>query len=233
MRAHYFQHVPFEGLGSIHPWLLNTGFEISCTRFYASDAIPELDEIDLLIIMGGPMSVKDESLYPWLKVEKEFIGKAIEKRKAVLGICLGAQLIASAMGGDIFPNPEKEIGWFPVKAVTSAKGKGFSFPEELEVFHWHGETFSLPENAIHLARNKVCTNQAFQMGDRVIGLQFHLETTPEFLQEIIGHCRDELSPGAYIQTEEEMCAFPPEKFERINAVMGNILEYIARKIPRG
>ncbi len=115
MRAHYLQHVPFEGLGSIKSWLKKSGYEISNTQFFNSKVLPSIDEIDLLVVMGGPMSVNDEAKYPWLVEEKKFIRNTIEAGKSVLGICLGAQLIASSMGVKVFSNSEKEIGWFPVE----------------------------------------------------------------------------------------------------------------------
>lgn len=110
MRAHYFQHVPFEGLGSIAPWLAAAGFEITSTRFFVSTELPDLNDIDLLVVMGGPMSVNDEAKLPWLVPEKRFIREAIKAGKPVLGICLGAQLIAGAAGTRIYRNPVKEIG---------------------------------------------------------------------------------------------------------------------------
>ena len=101
MRAHFLQHVPFEGLGSIESWLHANGYQISATRLFDSEALPSLDEIDLLIAMGGPMSVNDEQEYPWLTTEKEFVRDAIHSGKPVLGICLGAQLIAAALGARV------------------------------------------------------------------------------------------------------------------------------------
>lgn len=95
------------------------------------------------------------------------------------------------MGGKVFPNPEKEIGWFPVEAVDLENSSAFRFPEETEVFHWHGETFSLPAGAVQIAKSQGCNNQAFQIGSNVIGLQFHLETTPVSAQSIAENCRDE------------------------------------------
>ncbi|WP_200821297.1 type 1 glutamine amidotransferase [Oceanicoccus sp. KOV_DT_Chl] len=119
MRAHYLQHVPFEGLGSIETWLHTAGYDISSTKLYAAESLPALDGIEMLIIMGGPMSVNDEEQYPWLGNEKTFIQQAIDSGIPVLGICLGAQLIASAMGAKIFANPVKEIGWFPITSVPA------------------------------------------------------------------------------------------------------------------
>jgi len=205
MRAHYLQHVPFEGLGSIEPWLKNTGYEISGTRFFDSPLLPKVEDIDFLIIMGGPMSANDEQRHPWLKVEKEFIKKVIQAGRPTLGVCLGAQLIACSLGGEVFPAPEKEIGWFPVRAAGSRKNKNvFCFPEEIEVLHWHGETFTLPENAIRLAESSVCGNQAFQIGTRTIGLQFHLEVTPFSTRAMVENCRDELTEGDYCHVTLEM-----------------------------
>ena len=118
MRAHYLQHVPFEGLGSIEPWLAAAGHEITATRLFDSAVFPDVADVDLLIIMGGPMSANDDALLPWLALEKAFIRRVIEAEKPVLGVCLGAQLIAAAMGGRVHPNPEKEIGWLPVEGVA-------------------------------------------------------------------------------------------------------------------
>lgn len=226
MQAHYFQHVPFEGLGSIEPWLRNAGYKISYTRFYTSDDLPLIEDIDLLIVMGGPMSVNDESAHPWLVREKEFIKNAIRTGKSVLGICLGAQLIADAMGGTVFPNPVKEIGWFPVQAVEPENVLFFQFPKETQVFHWHGETFSLPEGAVRIAKSKGCENQAFQIGSNVLGLQFHLETTPSSAKAIVENCQDELVEGKYIQTREEILSVPGERYSSINRLMGKVLAYL-------
>ena len=226
MRAHYLQHVPFEGLGSIEVWLRDAGYEITSTQFYESSELPKVEEIDLLVVMGGSMSVNDEQEYPWLVNEKKFIKSVIEARKPILGICLGAQLIANSMGGEVFPNSVKEIGWFPIHATKSTKNAVFQFPEETEVFHWHGETFSLPLGAVPIAESKACKNQAFQIGTKVIGLQFHLETTLSSAKAIVDNCRDELVKGEYIQTEVEILSAPQERYSSINNLMGNILEYL-------
>lgn len=132
MRAHYLQHVPFEGLGSIEAWLHEAGYSIGVTRLFEGDAFPDPDDLDLLIVMGGPMSVNDEHRYPWLIQEKAFIRAAIDAGVAVLGVCLGAQLIASAHGAPVYPNHAAEIGWFPIEGVANsdpqADPDAFSFP---------------------------------------------------------------------------------------------------------
>lgn len=228
MRAHYLQHVAFEGLGSIEPWLRKAGYQITATRFYDAGILPEISEIDLLVVMGGPMSVNDEKDYPWIIEEKKFIERAIEAGKPVLGICLGAQLIASVMGAEVFPNPVKEIGWFPIEAVNTAGTTAFQFPESIQVFHWHGETFNLPRGAIQTAKSKGCENQAFQIGSNIIGLQFHLETTPECAQAIVKNCEDEIVAGEYIQSASAILSAPSEHYSSINRLMAEILEHLRR-----
>jgi GMP synthase-like glutamine amidotransferase len=226
MNAHYFQHVSFEGLGSIQSWLETTGYKITKTQFFNSCKLPEPDTVDLLIVMGGPMSVNEEDKFPWLIKEKQFIFDFINSGKPVLGICLGAQLIANAMGAKVYKNFEKEIGWFPIHCVPSTNSIHFKFPHSKEVFHWHGETFDLPSGAIHLARSAVCENQAFQLGRSVMGLQFHLETTPETAREIVKNCRNELIPSKYIQGESEILEITIGKYKTINKLMDKVLSFI-------
>lgn len=226
MLAHYFQHVPFEDLGRMEDWLREAGYEVGATRWHAGERAPEPAGIDLLIVMGGPMSVNDEACFPWLKEEKDFIRRWIDADRPLLGVCLGAQLVASALGARVYPNAVKEIGWFPVTAVTPVPENAFRFPPEQTVFHWHGETFDLPAGAIHLARSAGCEQQAFQIGRRVIGLQFHLETTPETANALITHCRDELVSGPYIQDETTLRSDPPDTYRAINTLMARLLAYI-------
>jgi GMP synthase-like glutamine amidotransferase len=229
MRAHYLQHVPFEGLGSIESWLKKSGYAVTNSRLFQPVKLPDVNEIDLLIVMGGPMSVNNEGDYSWLVPEKKFIRCAIEAGKSVLGICLGAQLIASALGARVYPNQHKEIGWFPVQAIPSSNKSQFCFPLSMDVFHWHGETFDLPSGAIHLAKSEACRNQAFQIGNSTIGLQFHLETTPESASELVSHCRDELIPAQYVQTERGILSVSPERYQSINKMMNNVLAFLQQK----
>lgn len=229
MRAHYLQHVPFEGLGSIETWLEDAGYDITSTQLYDSINFPKVEAFDFLVVMGGSMSINDEDNYPWLVEEKKFIKRTIEAGKPILGICFGAQLIANSMGGEVFQNTAKEIGWFPIQATKSDNNAVFQFPEEVDVFHWHGETFTLPPGAVQIAESKACKNQAFQMGTHVMGLQFHLETTPESAQAVVDNCRDELVDGEYIQTERDILSVPQKRYHSINNLMVKVLEYMQPK----
>lgn len=227
MRVHILQHVPFEGPGSIDIWLGRRKAQVTCTRFFETEELPDPAAIDLVIIMGGPMSVNDEKEFPWLTAEKRFVAQAVACGKAVLGICLGAQLIASALGARVYPGPEKEIGWLPVLAAEPPSA-GFAFPASIKVFHWHGETFDLPDGARLLASSPGCRHQAFQLGARTIGLQFHLETTPASANAIVANCRHELVPQRFVQSEERIRAATNADYAAINALMEELLEYLTR-----
>lgn len=231
MRIHYFQHVPFEGLGSIEPWGRTNCHHLTATKFYQNDPLPDVNNLDWLVVMGGPMGVYDENKYPWLVEEKRFIEQAIQRNKVVMGICLGAQLIAEVLGARVYPNQVKEIGWFPIELMEAGQHSPlFEFlPKKLDVFHWHGDTFDLPQDATHIAQSEGCLNQAFVYRERVIGLQFHLESTPEGVEDIIRNCSGELIEGRYIQSPYQMLG-RKEDFGRINGIMREILARIQRII---
>lgn len=228
MRIHYLQHVPFEGLASIEHWLTKKDHILSATKFYNGDSLPSVDDLDWLIVMGGPMNVYEDDKYPWLTLEKHFIEEAIKKNKIVIGICLGSQLIADVLGSKVYKGQEKEIGWYPIKMTTEAQSYPVfaSLPANFTVFNWHGDTFNLPPGAVRLASSEVCANQAFIYGDRVLGLQFHLESTQDSVRQIIDNCASELVTGKYIQKPKEMLA-PDDDFSNINTAMCKILEYFA------
>ena len=206
IRIHYFQHVVHEGLGSIEEWISLSGHSLTSTRFFESAKLPEISDIDWLIIMGGPMNVHNEEQFPWLADEKKFIRHAVDAGKTVLGICLGSQLISVVLGARVYQNSEKEIGWFDIELTSFAQSCNlfFDMGSRLKVFHWHGDTFDLPEDAIHLASSAGCKNQAFIYNGKVLALQFHLETTCDSLLEMIERGRKELTTGKYVQTEKEL-----------------------------
>ena len=225
MNIHFLQHVAFEGLASIEPLLLAQGHHLSATHLYMNQALPKHDDFDALIVMGGPMGIGDETQYPWLKAEKAFIEQALSDGKKILGICLGAQLIADVMGAAISDNPQKEIGWFPLSINPQLSGSKLAqvFPDKLEVFHWHGETFSIPQGAQRLGSSSACQHQGFVVGEQIIALQFHLETTKKSAQSLITHCGHELDNSQYVQTQAEILA-DGAKFTAINRVMSKLLE---------
>jgi GMP synthase-like glutamine amidotransferase len=225
MKVHVLQHAPFEDIGSIRFWLDERGAEVSYTRFFAGDSVPVLAGFDMVIAMGGPMSVNDEGDLPWLADEKLAIRDAIAGDIPVLGICLGAQLIASALGARVYRNAVKEIGWFPIRALAGS-GPSFGFPSECTVFHWHGETFELPEGATPLARSEGCEHQAFQLKRNVIGLQFHPEMTPDSVLALVENCRHELVPDRYIQSEAELRAAPASRYRAGNELTRQVLAYL-------
>lgn len=208
MRIHYLQHIPFEDLANIEKWANNKGHSISRTQLFANEGFISTSEFDWLIILGGLMSTYEEDKYPWLKEEKIFIEQAIKSNKKVLGICLGAQLIADVLGARVYKNTDKEIGWHPVVMNQNAKDSPVfkTLPKEFNTFHWHGDTFEIPDGATHLASSEGCRNQAFNYNNKVIGLQFHVEVTEQSVKKLIDNCRDEITEGNYIQSSEEMLA---------------------------
>ena len=228
MKVHVLQHVPFEGIGSMTSWLSAHDARVTYSRFYESAILPDPAGSDLIIALGGPMSVNDEASFPWLTMEKQFVRDAIQRGLPVIGTCLGAQLIANALGSRVYPNSQKEIGWFEIEATPCADDV-FRFPQKATVFHWHGETFDLPAGATRLAKSAACANQAFQVGKRAIGLQFHLETTPESLDSIINNCRHELIEAAYVQTESSLRAASIIEYANINRLMEDLLSYVMRE----
>lgn len=227
MHVHVLQHVPFEGLGSIAGWLTQRKAIVSYTRFFESMSLPAVSDVDLLIVLGGPMGVQDEEKFPWLAEEKRFVRRCIDTGVKVLGICLGAQIIAAELGSQVYANAHKEIGWFPVEKLPAAAADPIftNFPDCLEVFHWHGDTFDLPNGAKHVARSAGCEHQAFVYDERIIGLQFHLETTLPAVQQLIAHCADEIVPGPYIQKPERMIS-NGQRFDVINSIMHELLNQI-------
>ena len=226
MRIHALQHVAFEGLGHIGQWIADRGHSLALTRLYAGDPLPLLADFDRLVIMGGPMNIYEDDRYPWLAVERQFIRQAIDGGKSAVGVCLGAQLLADALGSRVVAGAHKEIGWWPIRMTEAGRRSGFlaDLPEQTTVFHWHGDTFAVPPGAIHLAESEGCVSQAFLYDHRILGLQFHLESTPETVRALLDHCGDELVPDRYIQTAAEISAADPALFAGINRLLATLLD---------
>jgi len=226
MRFHYFQHVPFEPPANIEKWVKEKNFPIKGTHLYKNDPFPDFSSFDVLIVMGGPMGVYDEMEYPFLAREKVFIENSLKLGKKVIGVCLGAQLIADVLGAKVYKNKYKEIGWFPVYKTDEANNNTAfeKLPNKFIAFHWHGDTFDLPTGATRLAYNEATENQAFQYGDLALGLQFHLETTPASAKGLIENSKEELKErGKYIQSPEEMLS-KKEYFKEIEKYLYTVLD---------
>ena len=206
MKIRCLQHVPFEGPAHLAPAARQGGMTLATTRLFAGEPLPGPDAFDLLAVMGGPMGAHDDAKYPWLAAEKRLIEQTIREGKRVLGICLGAQLIADVMGARVHKNLHREIGWFPVRRVAGAGAcaVGRSLPESFYAFHWHGDTFDIPGGAVHIAESDACKNQGFVWEDRVAALQFHLEATAESVGALIHNCGDELDGGMFVQGRDDL-----------------------------
>lgn len=230
MRVHYLQHVAFEGLAVMESALKEVGHQLTSTHLYNNQQLPVVNDIDWLIIMGGPMGICDENNYPWLKEEKQFVKEMINAEKIVLGICLGAQLIADALGAKVYKNKTEEIGWFNITRSAQINGTILSdiIPEDLQVFQWHGDTFDLPDNANLIAESEACKNQGFIYDDRVVALQFHLETTLKSATSLIENCRGEYG-GSWDKQRESHMLSNSQRFINSNQVMFSMLKALANK----
>jgi GMP synthase-like glutamine amidotransferase len=206
MRVRYLQHVPFEGPGCITAWARDRGHELTGSHLYRGDPLPKADSADALIVMGGPMGVDDEAEYPWLRDEKRMLKAWLSSGKPILGICLGAQLLASVLGAKVVRNRISEIGWFPIKRlpqISSTYMDGL-LPKTLMVLHWHHDTFDIPAGAIPIATSGACTNQGFVYHDRVVGLQFHMEMDLATAHALVDHCADAEATGDWVQSRAEI-----------------------------
>ena len=245
LRVHYFQHIADEGLGSCEKFLNDMNAKISTTEFFALpaqqkidiDALPQVEDVDLLIIMGGAMSVNDEHIHPWLLTEKRWLRRFIALGKPVIGLCLGGQLIANALGAQVSKNPVKEVGWTKVKAVDPYPIDCFKIPKEIEIMQWHGETFDLPKGANLLAYNEACHHQAFQIGGNIIGFQFHPEITPKTMSlyledddEVDLFLKDQ--PSIKKQLKNSTLASAKIKYEQGNKLLNDAISYVLTNTSR-
>ncbi len=223
MNIHILQHAEWETIGQLGNWFSKKGISYSITHLYKGESLPK-GKIDFLIVMGGPMSIFDDEKLTWLKEERKFIKQTIDSDAKVLGICLGSQFIADALGAKVFPGKEKEIGFFNIKKVNSHSITS-KLPNKFEVFHWHGDTFETPENALNLFSSSPTKNQGFIYDDRVIALQFHLEVGTKEIKGFVKNGEEELSPSEYVQSKNEILN-QNFNFDKPNSYLFYILDYL-------
>jgi GMP synthase-like glutamine amidotransferase len=208
MIVHSLQHVPFEDAANIAAWATQRGHTLTTTRLYENEPLPDPAQIGLLAVMGGPMNIYQHRSCPWLPCEKAFLEQAIAAGIPILGVCLGAQLLADVLGAKVTQNPQIEIGWHAVRLAQEASRSSLfgSMPAEFTAFHWHGDTFGIPAGATRLAESDACLNQAFEYGGHVLGFQFHLEYSTGSIETVLAHCGDELVEAPFIQTRDQIKA---------------------------
>jgi len=221
-KIYIIQHVPYEGPGFIAEWLKREKRSYEEVLLYDQEPFPSMSEIDGLIIMGGPMGVYDEEAIPWMLTEKKFIQDCIESEIPVLGICLGAQLIADVLGSDVYRHKYQEIGWFEVQ--QRSQGTFVSDLDEYIVFHWHGDTYDLPKKAVHLFESKACSQQGFQYKDHVVALQFHLEIGRSEIGSMEKQIKSSLKKGPYIQNWDDILGIDDHHELENKKLLFNILE---------
>ena len=210
MRIQLIEHDPEDFTRTnISQWAAKRGYRVNQTYICSNETLPEVDSFDWLMVMGGSPHAWDEKSIPWLREEKAFLDDTVNAGKIVLGICFGAQLLAQALGGTIFPNQHREIGWYEVKLKREGR-ESFLFkdiPDAFVTFHWHSDHFSLPRNCKRLAYSEPTENQAFICQDRpLVGLQFH----PEYTRQMViyyarEHSQDWISSD-YVSTNDEVLA---------------------------
>jgi len=233
-RIHYLQHVPFEDPAFILTYAGTHDYPVTRTRIYEHEPFPEPVTYDWLIVMGGPMSVYEDDLYPWIADEKRCIRQAIDSGKTVLGICLGAQMIAGVLGARVYPHSHREIGWFPVTLTEQARSTTVfsTMPDIFMAYHWHGDTFDIPVDAVHCAQSAGCPNQSFVYNNRVIALQFHIEATPDSIARIIAACGADRKPATFVQDDARMiegCEYCAESNDVLTCLLANVVKNSAKR----
>ncbi|QDP39819.1 type 1 glutamine amidotransferase [Radiobacillus deserti] len=231
MRIHVFQHDPIVGYANIASWAQQHHATLTTTRVDMTQVFPALDSYDLLIVLGGRMGAYEEDTYPWLKIEKEYIRQAVKADKFVLGICLGSQLVASALGGKAYQHTQVEVGWHTVRFNEVARKHPLlrSIPEEGRFFEFHFDTFQLPEHACLLGTS-ACANQAYAIGNRTLAIQFHPEFDEEAIDYIVNTNYPHSVNSPYLQplTELKNTANHDESRTFIFHVLDNFQEEITK-----
>lgn len=216
-------HATFESPGSIKVWADKNGFETTEVKPYAGEEIPDINDFDFIVVMGGPQSPLAMESAPYLKDEIEMLTKALKSNKRIIGVCLGAQLIAEALGAKTEKSPNREIGCYPLEIIPNSDPVFGHVGSQVEVMHWHSDMPGIPEGAELLAKSEGCPRQIYRYGDRVYGFQCHFELTKELVQGMIKHCPDDLKPGNYVMNVEELLNVD---YSPINQKMDMVLDHL-------
>lgn len=206
------RHLAFEDLGSFDPVLEEEGYRLIHIEA-GIDPLPDPRLVDLLVVLGGPIGVNDTRAYPYTSAERDWLALRLAARRPTLGICLGAQLMAAALGARVGPMPQKEIGFSALSLTKAGAGGPLSHLTDVPVLHWHGEAFDIPAGADSLAGTAACATQAFAMGPSILGLQFHPEAgaLPAFERWLIGHSVELAEAGidaARLRRDAQMHGLP-------------------------
>jgi GMP synthase-like glutamine amidotransferase len=226
MRVHFIQQVSFEGPGLIADWAYEAGHEVSLTLAPTED-YPSSDDFEFLVVLGGPMNADDVITSPWLRTERRFVAEAIACGKLVLGVCLGAQIVAEIVGGAIHRNTEPEIGWYPVTLADSGRIEPLfaDWPEHVVVGHWHSDTFDLPFGLKPVLSSEVTANQAFVFDYRVVGLQFHLEWDESAVGAMLAaEPIDHSERGLHVMSTPEILDETPDRIPLCRELLFTLLD---------
>lgn len=220
-------HASFEKPGSIETWAKNNGHQTREVSPYKGEKLPDIKEFDFLVVMGGPQSPLEIKDAPYLADEIKLIQQALNEKKRIVGICLGAQLIGEALGAKTERSPNREIGAYPLELLQDAKYDPVfqQFPDKFNVMHWHNDMPGLPKGAALLAKSEGCPRQAFRYGDRVYGFQCHFELTKELVEGMIDHCMNDLKQGPYVRSIKDLLE---TDYAEINAKMDHVLSYLSK-----
>jgi GMP synthase-like glutamine amidotransferase len=231
MRIHCLQHSHLGGEIYLPTWAAEQGHDWTSSIVPSIPSLPAPEDLDCLMVLGGPMSVWQEDKHPWLKEEKRLLEDLIEAGKPILGICLGAQLLADVLGARTYTGEHQEIGWRRVEATAESRTHpaGVVLPDAFETFLWHGDSFDIPEGATHLARSAAFESQAFVYG-QAMALQFHLEVRPDWVRRIAARDAGELRTSGHVQPLEMILGKPEELYSANNAIMERLLERWLRSV---
>ena len=227
MNIAVLQHAAFEGPGEIATWAGRHGHSVRVHHLYRGDALPDLNDFDLLVIMGGEMNIYQYRDWPWLKPEASSSSPRWLRARRVVGICLGAQLIADTLGARVFQNAEHEIGWLPVTWTDKARAAFPGLPATSRVLHWHGDTFTLPEGAIRLASSEACAEQGFFIPGKCLALQFHMEVDSSLVKEFVDG-QGEWPAGPYVQIPETILSEASSHCDQNRQLLHGMLDEFCR-----